>query len=144
MCVCARARSYLYEYRLRSSVRIRTTYSVQKEYASASYMQAAIHRRRSSSLVSIVSSSLARNRIHLSINTRNKVVNATIATTTKTARASDEANGMERERVREREREERNRNVAAGTLPADQPAIQQTQSFLNGPLIHRGQTVSRL
>jgi len=47
--------------------------------------------------VSIVSSSLARNRIRLSINTRNKVVNATITTTTKTADGKNEIGGTERQ-----------------------------------------------
>lgn len=112
MRVCA----HMYEYRLRSSARIRATHSVQKEHANASYMQAAIHCRRSSSLVSIVSSSLARNRIRLSINTRDKVVNATIAT---------------RRRLRERgtkragwkEKEERSRNGRhAASRPTSHPA----------------------
>jgi len=79
--------------------------------------------------VSIVSSSLARNRIRLSVNTRNKVVNATIATTTKTADGKNEIGGTERQVERH---------------AASPPAVQQIQSFLNGPLIHRGQTVSRL
>jgi len=43
------------------------------------------------------------------------------------------------------ERNGRNRETSRNSRhAASPPAVQQIQSFLNGPLIHRGQTVSRL